>query len=82
MKLPREVSGEELARRLEMVGYRSTRQTGSHIRLTATIPSEHHVTIPLHPSLKIGTLNAILRDAANHLQISKDELIRRLWGKE
>lgn len=82
MKLPREVSGEELARRLERVGYRPTRQTGSHIRLTATIPSEHHITIPLHPSLKIGTLNGILREVAGHLQISKDELIHRLWREK
>jgi predicted RNA binding protein YcfA (HicA-like mRNA interferase family) len=82
MKLPREVSGEDLAQRLEKVGYRPTRQTGSHIRLTATIPGEHHVTIPRHSSLKIGTLSGILRDVAEHLQISKDELLRRLWGKE
>jgi predicted RNA binding protein YcfA (HicA-like mRNA interferase family) len=82
MRLPREVSGEELAQRLGKVGYRPTRQTGSHIRLTATIPSERHITIPRHPSLKIGNLNCILRDVAEHLQISKDELVRRLWEKE
>ncbi|NYE57789.1 putative RNA binding protein YcfA (HicA-like mRNA interferase family) [Carboxydothermus ferrireducens DSM 11255] len=34
-----------------------TRQTGSHIRLTTTLKGEHHVTIPLHDPLKIGTLN-------------------------
>ena len=82
MRLPREVSGDELARLLTKVGYRPTRQTGSHIRLTAVLPSEHRITIPLHPSLKIGTLNGILREVASHLQISKDELIGRLWGKE
>ena len=30
MKLPRDVSGVALARALETVGYRVTRQTGSH----------------------------------------------------
>ena len=32
MRLPRDVSGADLARRLERLGYRTTRQTGSHIR--------------------------------------------------
>ena len=79
MKVPREVSGEDLARLLAQVGYHPTRQTGSHIRLTTKVPGEHHITIPKHYSLKIGTLNNILRDVAHHLKISKDELVRRLW---
>ena len=40
MRLPRDVSGEELARSLERLGYIVTRQTGSHIRLTRE--GEHH----------------------------------------
>jgi predicted RNA binding protein YcfA (HicA-like mRNA interferase family) len=82
MKVPREVSGEDLARLLAKVGYHPTRQTGSHIRLTTQIPGEHHITIPRHQSLKIGTLNNILRDVAQHLKISKDEIVRRLWVGE
>ncbi len=34
MKLPRDISGEELAKLLKKFGYEITRQTGSHIRLT------------------------------------------------
>ena len=34
MKIPREVSGEELIRRLGGLGYKPTRQTGSHARLS------------------------------------------------
>jgi predicted RNA binding protein YcfA (HicA-like mRNA interferase family) len=34
MKLPRDMSGDELARLLGEYGYTVTRQTGSHIRLT------------------------------------------------
>ena len=33
MKLPRDVSGDELGKRLGKLGYEITRQTGSHIRL-------------------------------------------------
>ncbi|MGB9826429.1 MAG: type II toxin-antitoxin system HicA family toxin [Desulfofundulus sp.] len=52
-------------------GYRVTRQTGSHLRLTTTIQGEHHITIPLHAPLKVGTLNGILTDVADHLKVSR-----------
>jgi predicted RNA binding protein YcfA (HicA-like mRNA interferase family) len=79
VKLPRDESGTSLAKRLESLGYSITRQTGSHIRLTTLTEGEHHVTIPAHISLKIGTLNSILVDVAGHFKISKDELIGKLW---
>lgn len=36
MRLPRDLSGRELAKLLEKLGYRATRQKGSHVRLTTT----------------------------------------------
>jgi len=80
MKLPRDLSGAQLAKALARVGYSTTRQTGSHLRLTTASPSEHHVTIPLHDPLKVGTLAAILADIAAHHEISRDELLNRLFG--
>jgi predicted RNA binding protein YcfA (HicA-like mRNA interferase family) len=47
MRLPRNISGQDLARRLSALGYEITRQTGSHMRLTTQEHGEHHVTIPL-----------------------------------
>ena len=41
MKLPRDLSGVELARALSGIGYRITRQTGSHLRLTLEVPTQH-----------------------------------------
>jgi len=79
LKLPRDVSGLSLAKQLEKLGYIITRQTGSHIRLTTLKNSEHHVTIPAHKNIKIGTLNSILIDIANHFKITKEELIKILW---
>ena len=81
MKLPRELSGDELAKKLSIFGYHITRQTGSHLRLTTTERGEHHVTIPNHPSLRIGTLAAILSDVAQHLEIPKEELNSSLFEK-
>lgn len=79
MKLPRDLGGEELAKLLERYDYRITRQTGSHLRLTSTLKgAEHHVTIPRHKPLKIGTLNNILKDIAAYLEMDKQELIREL----
>jgi predicted RNA binding protein YcfA (HicA-like mRNA interferase family) len=61
MKIPRDVSGDELARLLAQFGYAVTRQTGSHMRLISSSKgSEHHITIPRHTPLKIGTINILL----------------------
>ena len=80
MKLPRDLSGAELAKALARIGYRVSRQTGSHIRLTTDSPTQRHVTIPAHDPLKLGTLAAILGDVAEHQEISRDALLDRLFG--
>lgn len=80
MRLPRDLSGAELAKALTRVGYRVTRESGSHVRLTTDTPSQHHVTVPAHDSLKIGTLAGILSDVAGHLKLSRDELLQKLFG--
>lgn len=79
MKLPREIGGEDLAKLLKKYGYEITRQTGSHMRLTTTLHGEHHITIPAHKYLKIGTLSSILSDIAIHFKIDKSDLIRDLF---
>ena len=81
MRLPRDLSGEELAILLGRYGYEVTRQTGSHMRLTTAQGGEHHITIPRHESLRLGTLNAILRDVAEHLDISRQTLLETLFGR-
>jgi predicted RNA binding protein YcfA (HicA-like mRNA interferase family) len=78
VKLPRDVSGEKLVKALGKIGYQVTRQTGSHIRLTVSQNGEHHVTIPNHNPLRIGTLAAILDDIAKHFGISREELLRKI----
>jgi predicted RNA binding protein YcfA (HicA-like mRNA interferase family) len=56
-----------------------TRQSGSHIRVTTFQQGEHHLTIPAHDPLKTGTLSAILHDVARHFNLSRDELLNRLF---
>jgi len=75
MRIPRDITGNELSKLLKIFGYEVTRQTGSHIRLTTSLKGEHHITIPNHNPIKIGTLSAILNDIAIHFEITKEETI-------
>jgi predicted RNA binding protein YcfA (HicA-like mRNA interferase family) len=59
MRLPRDVSGEALVRALSALGYVKSRQTGSHVRLTTTEHGEHHLTVPIHAALRLGTLGGL-----------------------
>jgi len=79
MRLPRDISGAELAKRLERLGYRVTRQAGSHMRLTCAETPEHHVTVPAHEALRVGTLAGILQSVAVRHGLSKDDLVNRLF---
>jgi predicted RNA binding protein YcfA (HicA-like mRNA interferase family) len=80
LRLPRDVSGDDLAKALADLGYRVTRQTGSHLRLTTRERGEHHITIPRHAPLRIGTLAALLGDVAQHFAQTRQELAERLFG--
>ena len=81
MKLPRDVSGDQLVRSLRRFGYEVTRQSGSHIRLTSKRKGiEHHVTIPAHRQIKVGTLAQILGDVAVHLDLTREELVAQLFS--
>lgn len=82
MKLPRDIGGVELASLLSKYGYQITRQTGSHLRLTSSFKgTEHHITIPQHQSLKVGTLSGILKDVAAYLEMDRQQLIDNLFKR-
>lgn len=80
MKIPRDLSSKQLIKALKKFGYKISHQTGSHIRLTTEENGEHHLTIPAHNPLKVGTLNSIFRDIANHFRLNKDELLNKLFN--
>lgn len=80
MRLPRDLTGAELVRQLSKLDYRQTCHSGSHVRLTCDVPHQHHVTIPLHDPLRIGTLSAILGDVAEAQGIRRDVLLERLFS--
>ncbi|MGH7613216.1 MAG: type II toxin-antitoxin system HicA family toxin [Gemmatimonadales bacterium] len=80
MKLPRDLSGRDLARALKVLGYEITRETGSHLRFTTQQRGEHHVTIPDHKTLRVGTLAAILAEVAAHFEMERAALAKLLFG--
>lgn len=82
MKLPRDLDGDELARLLKPFGYEITRQVGSHMRLTTLQAGEHHVTIPRHTPLRVGTLNNILKDVASHFHMERDQLLYEILKRQ
>ena len=82
MRLPRDLSGRDLARRLErQYGYRVIRTKGSHMTATRiTEAGRHSVTVPTHRQLRLGTLDAIVTDVASHLGVAKSAVRKRLFG--
>ena len=80
MKRPRDLSAREIVRMLAPMGYRVTRQVGSHMRLTTQRRGEHHITIPNHRQITIGKISSLLWDVARHLGISQKELVTRMFG--
>ncbi len=79
MKIPRSISGLVLAKKLETLGYKITRQSGSHVRLTTQLSGEHHVTIPRHDPVKVGTLSAILNAVAEHFLTTKEDIAKDIF---
>jgi predicted RNA binding protein YcfA (HicA-like mRNA interferase family) len=80
MKIPRDLAGSELAKLLRELGYEITRQTGSHARLTTLMGGEHHLSVPMHKVLPVGTLRSILREIGRHLDMSADDVASRLFS--
>jgi predicted RNA binding protein YcfA (HicA-like mRNA interferase family) len=72
VKLPRDVSGSEVCRALERLGFQFVRQTGSHRHYAK---SGLHPCVPMHREVKPKTLQSILRQA----NITVEELLNNLW---
>jgi len=78
VKIARNLTGAQLVRALRKLDYEAVRQDGSHIRLTTRRDGEHHLTVPAHSPLKVGTLNSILKLVAAHHRMTVGELLALL----
>ena len=82
MKLPRDLSGHELATLLARhYGYRRARTRGSHMTLTLTSgKGSHSVTVPRNRALRPGTLDAIVSAVATFVGLPKQDVRETLFG--
>ena len=69
-KLPR-VSGGEVVRALERLGFDQVRQSGDHVVMRR---GASDCIVPLHAAVKVGTLAGPLRQG----QVTHDEFVRAL----
>jgi predicted RNA binding protein YcfA (HicA-like mRNA interferase family) len=79
MRVPRDLTGADISRALRVLGYEKVRQEGSHFRLTTMLNGVHHITVPNHSPLKIGTLlGGVLKPVAAHHGLSVEELLEKI----
>lgn len=79
MKIPRDLSGTDLVDLLcRHWDYGIVHQVGSHVVLETETPSHQRIAVPAHKSLRLGTLNAILKAVAKHKHVERQEILRRL----
>ena len=65
------LSGKEIIRALEKLGFRVARQSGSHVLMKR---GEKGCVVPNHKVVKVGTVNGVLRQA----EVSPDEFKKAL----
>ena len=80
MRIPRDLSGKDLIKLLGALGYEHVRTVGSHARCTED--GGRKITVPLHDSLRIGTLSAIVDQVALQKGMVKEEVVQALFGKK
>ncbi|MBK7956222.1 MAG: type II toxin-antitoxin system HicA family toxin [Candidatus Accumulibacter sp.] len=68
--MPR-VSGANVVRALERLGFEKLRQSGSHVIMRR---ASKGCVVPMHSEVKVGTLAGVLRQA----EVSPDEFIAAL----
>jgi len=79
MKVPRDLSGVELARTLcRNWEYRQVHQEGSHIILQTESPGHQRLSVPNHNPLRVGTLNGIVRVVAAHKGVDRQAVLDSL----
>jgi predicted RNA binding protein YcfA (HicA-like mRNA interferase family) len=67
------LSGREIIRTLERLGFAQARQRGSHVVMKKSTPEGSiGCVVPMHDEVAIGTLRSILKQA----KVSADEFIK------
>ena len=70
-KLPRDLSGRQVGKALERLGFEFVHQRGSHLRYRK---GSRRTTVPDYSSLPVGIVKSILQQA----DVSLDDLLKHL----
>jgi predicted RNA binding protein YcfA (HicA-like mRNA interferase family) len=73
VKLPADLSGQELRQAREKAGFTFRRQKGSHMILRRDLPCAR-VVVPDHRRIRLGTLRQILHEAGLSVEKLKELL--------
>jgi predicted RNA binding protein YcfA (HicA-like mRNA interferase family) len=69
------LSGSEIIRALERLGFVRARQRGSHVVMKKTTPEGSvGCVVPLHDEMAIGTLRSILKQC----KVTRDEFLKNI----
>jgi len=80
MKIPRDLNGNEFAKRLQRYVHVPHHQDWqSHY--FEDITKRHSLSVPNHKPLKLGTLNALFNAIADHLELDKQKVIEHLLSR-
>jgi len=71
-KLPRNMSGRDVVKHLEKIGYAVDHQRGSHIILKHAERPLPRLSVPDHKNVRVGLLRKIIRDAG----LSPEEFVK------
>lgn len=63
--LPKTISGKNLVKKLKKVGFKQVRQSGSHVTMKGL--NGKTFTVPMHPTIKKGTYEAIKKSIKNSI---------------
>ena len=80
MKTPRAISGDELVKLLQRFGYRLAKQKGSHMKTDQDAKREHHLVVPRHGAVRLGTLHRIIGEVAGHFEKEISEVRCTIWS--
>ena len=51
------------------------------MRLTTDEAGRHHLTIPAHDTLRVGTLAGIVTEVARHFSLDREQVVLRLFSR-
>ena len=74
VKLPRDISGQDVVKALEKVGYYVDHQKGSHIILKNVNRHLPRLSVPAHKAIRVGLLKKLIRDAG----LTPEEFVKLL----